>query len=213
MTIYDRLIEVIPGQFQGQVKLNSILKAAGTQLDELTAVFSDIKNGTTIDNSSGETLDLIGTNVALTRADAFRLLGYPAGIAIDDELYRRCLKFKILLNNTDSSYKDIKKGIEYLWGNVKTEYSESPDAPAQFTIILEDSDIDLDDPYATLPMVIHAAGVRAIIFNHFVGSMDLVDYERFTDETVSYYNNLRYDGKYMYNGAWKYKPEFEEEAL
>ena len=210
---YEEIKRTIPWQFRDSPKLNSILKAWATQEAELIKVFEELNTLTLIDEAEGELLDRIGNIVTLTRTDAYRILGYPQGVSITDDVYRRCLKFKILYNNTTATYPDIRKGIEYLWEGIHCHYEETVDRPATFQVVLDDVNLDDLDPYTSMPLIIKPAGVQSVLFNNFISDFTMTDREKFNNDRLIWEAYWTYDGTYYYNNVKPYDAEVEEVAL
>lgn len=210
---YEELKRTIPWQFRDSPKLNVILKAWARQEEELLKVFDDLNYLTDIDLTEGVGLDRIGDIVTLSRTDAYRILGYPKGVSITDDVYRRCLKFKILYNNTNATYGDIRKGIEYLWEGIHAFYTETVDRPATFQVVLDDVDLDDLDPYTSMPLIIKPAGVQSILQNKFLTTFMLVDNEKFNNERLTYASNCYYNGEFVYDGSRPYAAVTEEVYL
>ena len=213
MTVYDEIVGTIPWQFKESPRILAILKAWAKQEEELRTLFEDLNTKVDVDVAEGVNLDRIGDIVTLTRTDAFRILGYPNGVTIDDELYRKCLKFKILFNNTVATYEDIRKGIEYLWEGIHCTYSESVDRPAIFVITLDDVDLDDIDPYTSMPLIIKPGGVQSVLHNNFLSTFLLIDNEKFNNEKIRYESHCYYNAEFTYNGDRTYAAVVEEVDL
>ena len=213
MKLYDEIVGTIPWQFKNSPKILAILRAWAKQEEELVALFEDLNSKTDVDVATGVNLDRIGDIVTLSRTDAFRILGYPTGVTIDDELYRKCLKFKILYNNTNATYEDIRKGIEYLWEGINAHYTESNDRAGVFIITLDDVDLDEPDPYTSMPLIIKPGGVQSVLHNNFLSRFLLVDNEKFNNEVIRYESHMYYDGEFTYDGTRPYDAVVEEVPL
>lgn len=53
---------------------------------------------------------------------------------IDDARYRKYLKYKILANTSNATYKDIITAVKMIWGVDKVSYNENLDGPASLTV-------------------------------------------------------------------------------
>lgn len=204
MTQYEEIMELLPSQFRDKPKLNAILKAASTQIEEMIEMFEAV-DALTIDTATGKNLDMIGDIVNLSRMDTFALLN-NSNIEITDDIYRRCLKFKIVYNNTDATYSDIMKGLKLLWPDVDVEYSETPAEPATIKIRLNGVDLDDPDPAATAPFIISPDGVQVILTNSFSHHTDTVDLESFGNEMLVYDSFVLHDGVYSFDGSRVFGP-------
>lgn len=94
-----------------------------------------------IDACTGAQLDIIGDIVVLSRYDARVIVerSYD-GEALDDDLYRKLIKWKILLNTNDCTYWSIMKGIKMFWDKTPVYYKTDPEIPA--TILLSTPPLD-----------------------------------------------------------------------
>ena len=204
MTQYEEIMELLPSQFRDKPKLNDILKAASTQIEEMIEMFEAV-DALTIDTATGKNLDMIGDIVNLSRMDTFALLN-NSNLEITDDIYRRCLKFKIVYNNTDATYSDIMKGLKLLWPDVDVEYSETPEEPATIKIRLNGVDLDDPDPAATAPFIISPDGVQVILTNSFSHHTDTVDLESFGNEMLVYDSFVLHDGVFSFDGSRVFGP-------
>ena len=76
------------------------------------------------------------------------------GEVLDDDLYRKLIKWKILLNTNDCTYWSIMKGIKMFWDKTPVYYRTDPKVPA--TIILSTQLPELEIDYnlkAAVPLV------------------------------------------------------------
>ena len=90
-----------------------------------------------IETAEGINLDRIGEIVVLSRADAGLLAAQAGNLdfdVIDDARYRKYLKYKILANTSNATYKDIITAVKMIWGVDKVSYSENLDGPASLTV-------------------------------------------------------------------------------
>ena len=87
-----------------------------------------------VDRAQGAQLDRI---VVLSRADAGLLAAQAGNLdfdVIDDVRYRKYLKYKILENTSNATYKDIISAIKMIWGADKIKYLENEEGPASLTV-------------------------------------------------------------------------------
>ena len=90
-----------------------------------------------VDRAQGAQLDHIGDIVVLSRADAGLLAAQAGNLdfdVIDDVRYRKYLKYKILENTSNATYKDIISAIKMIWGADKIKYLENEEGPASLTV-------------------------------------------------------------------------------
>lgn len=99
-------------------KLKDLIVVLVDQLQDLEYVFQDLKNLTTLENSSGVQLDGIGDLVGLPR------------FTNDDNLYRDALIFQISLNNSNGTPEDIMSFLHQQTGSTLLSYLEAWPAKA-----------------------------------------------------------------------------------
>ena len=88
-----------------------------------------------IDAQEGVNLDHIGEIVSLSRTEAHEFIVTNEEFEMTDELYRKMLRYKILLNNSNATYYDIMEGVSIIWDTDNVIYREDPSRPA--TIFLD----------------------------------------------------------------------------
>lgn len=131
------LIRKIPFQFRSKPKIEAILKAIEEELNELDEARSQLETLLYIETAEGINLDRIGEIVVLSRADAGLLAAQAGNLdfnVIDDARYRKYLKYKILANTSNATYKDIITAVKMIWGVDKVSYNENLDGPASLTV-------------------------------------------------------------------------------
>lgn len=131
------LSEDFPHQFRGKKRTEALLKAIREELEELEKAREELAAMLCIDTAQGEQLDLIGDIVVLSRAQAGLLAAQGGSIefdVIDDERYRKYLKYKILANTSHSTYYDIITAVQMIWNVDKVSYNENADGPASLTV-------------------------------------------------------------------------------
>lgn len=131
------LIRKIPFQFRSKPKIEAILKAIEEELNELDEARSQLETLLYIETAEGVNLDRIGEIVVLSRSDAGLLAAQAGNLdfdVIDDERYRKYLKYKILANTSNATYKDIITAVKMIWGVDKVSYDENLDGPASLTV-------------------------------------------------------------------------------
>lgn len=131
----DSLLADFPEQFRNKHNIEVLVNALDHQLQEVLDMFNQLRTERTLDKAVGKQLDGVGDIVVLSRKEAGLLSGkeiyYPV---IDDERYRRFLKYKAFRNVTNGTYYDIMEAMKNVWGVDDIYYSEEPSQPA--TIIL-----------------------------------------------------------------------------
>ena len=174
MLIEKTWFEDIPQQFHGKPKIEVLIKAFSRQLDELIKAFDDISN-LTLDNATGANLDHIGTILSLTRKDLHSLLSISD--EINDELYRRVLKYKALKNTGDGTYEDIMSSISLLWNVDNIVYKEDPAHPATVFIDLPQVSLDDFDPVLSKTLAIKPAGVAMLFTAAYLQALNMSGFE------------------------------------
>lgn len=124
-------------QFRNRKNISAICDALDKQMAALAEAFTAIAYETDIDTAVGVQLDRIGNIVGLTRSEAGVLCGQTGYFDIvDDELYRKYLKYKAFRNSCDCTYQSIITAMRAILGNdAKINYEEDEDFPA--TLILD----------------------------------------------------------------------------
>lgn len=131
------MIEDFPSQFRGKPKIEALCRCWDRQFEELLACFEQLRLLLDIERAQGVQLDHIGEIVVLSRADAGLLAAQAGNLdfdVIDDERYRKYLKYKILANTSNATYKDIVTAVKMIWDVDKVSYNENLDGPASLTV-------------------------------------------------------------------------------
>lgn len=127
----NRLNADLIEQFRGNPKISVFMAAYARQLQEVYMFLSSIRLLLDIDQCSGVQLDGIGDIVVLSRGEARKLMASKyQGEVLDDTVYRKLLKYKILLNTNTGTYGDVVKGFRTFWDKTPIYYSEEPEFPA-----------------------------------------------------------------------------------
>lgn len=131
------LIEDFPWQFRGKPKIEALCQCWDRQFEEIFFCLEQMKLILDVDRAQGAQLDRIGDIVVLSRADAGLLAAQAGNLdfdVIDDVRYRKYLKYKILENTSNATYKDIISAIKMIWGADKIKYLENEEGPASLTV-------------------------------------------------------------------------------
>ena len=132
------MIEDFPWQFRGKPKTEALCQCWDRQFEEIFSCLEQmIKLILDVDRAQGAQLDRIGDIVVLSRADAGLLAAQAGNLdfdVIDDVRYRKYLKYKILENTSNATYKDIISAIKMIWGADKIKYLENEEGPASLTV-------------------------------------------------------------------------------
>lgn len=131
------MIEDFPWQFRGKPKIEALCRCWDRQFEEIFSCLEQMKLILDVDRAQGAQLDRIGDIVVLSRADAGLLAAQAGNLdfdVIDDVRYRKYLKYKILENTSNATYKDIISAIKMIWGADKIKYLENEEGPASLTV-------------------------------------------------------------------------------
>ena len=131
------MIEDFPWQFRGKPKTEALCQCWDRQFEEIFSCLEQMKLILDVDRAQGAQLDRIGDIVVLSRADAGLLAAQAGNLdfdVIDDVRYRKYLKYKILENTSNATYKDIISAIKMIWGADKIKYLENEEGPASLTV-------------------------------------------------------------------------------
>jgi hypothetical protein len=147
----------LPFQFRDKEKISGLLRVLAKQLNDAQKFLADLNAYRAVDTAAGVQLDGIGNIVCLSRVDALALT--VNATVMDDDAYRKWLKYKIAINTANGTYADLRNAIKMLLGDAKVGYQETPESPA--TAILNVSDLDYKE-LLTIDLLgkIKAAGVR-----------------------------------------------------
>lgn len=151
-------------QFRGKEKIESLVEVIGTQLQQIYEFYDQLLHDRDVDTAVGKNLDGVGDIAVLTRMEAAQMAGdqMPRD-AIDDNIYRQYLIYKILQNTCDCTYPDIIKAFRMFWDR-PLYYTEDPAHPA--TMIFDTGEMDgtVDTtPLFTTPLL-RAAGVTLKLY-------------------------------------------------
>jgi len=125
--LQDDLIE----QFRGQPNIAIFNKAVARQFNELYAFFYQLYVLQWLDQAEGAQLDGIGNIVDLSRTDALIWANMARlNVPMDDALYRLYLMFKIFLNTSEGTYREVYRTLKMFWPYTPIEYSEQIEHPA-----------------------------------------------------------------------------------
>lgn len=156
----EKLNQDLLEQFRGKKNIAVVANSYAKQLQEVHDFLESLLQLLDIDACTGAQLDIIGDIVVLSRYDARVIVerSYD-GEALDDDLYRKLIKWKILLNTNDCTYWSIMKGIKMFWDKTPVYYKTDPEIPA--TILLSTPPLDPStNPRELLEMpIIRPSGV------------------------------------------------------
>ena len=131
------MIKDFPWQFRGKPKIEALCQCWDRQFEQIFSCLEQMKLILDVDRAQGAQLDHIGDIVVLSRADAGLLAAQAGNLdfdVIDDVRYRKYLKYKILENTSNATYKDIISAIKMIWGADKIKFLENEEGPASLTV-------------------------------------------------------------------------------
>ncbi len=136
MNEINSIISDLLEQFKGKTNIEALCEVFDKQIKELTDTFDRIQYETSLDTAVGKQLDRIGEIVGLTRAEAALLCGDKISFVMDDETYRKYLKYEAYRGSNSCTYYDLINALKMVWGDTgEIRYSEDAEFPA--TIILD----------------------------------------------------------------------------
>ena len=163
----DKLRGDMIEQFRGKPNIEALNRALSRQLDELYGIFYDLHTLRWLHSAEGAQLDGIGNIVCLTRMEALAL-SKRAGknVPMDDPTYRIYLTWKIALNTTNCTHKDVYNAIRMFWDVSPLYYHEEIEHPA--TIFFNTPPLSLDEGVIdaaplSIARMTKAAGVALLI--------------------------------------------------
>lgn len=164
MDYLHKLTNDLLAQFRRQPNTQVLMSAIAKQLQSVYEVYEQLIVKRWLSNAEGKQLDGIGDIVVLSRTDAAKLeLGNSNAGKIDDKVYRKYLYYKIFLNTSTGTRKEIMKALRFFWSEAPLYYSENPIFPA--TIFVDTPELAPDVPIDGLleAPIIKPAGVRFIV--------------------------------------------------
>ena len=154
----QKMVDDLLEQFRGKKNISVLVESYAQQFQEVYDFLMSLLKLLDLEACTGAQLDLIGEIVVLSRYDARVMVEQSyEGEVLDDDLYRKLLKWKILLNTNDCTYWSMMKGIKYFWDKSPVYYETDPEIPA--TILLTTPPLDPEtNPRDLLEMPIIRAG-------------------------------------------------------
>lgn len=127
MTHSDSMKEHLIAQFDKKPVLYAILDALGAELDEIEEATTRVKNCRYLDTSIGEQLDGLGKVVDEARR-------MSDGSDLDDTLYRKIIKAKILKDTSPGTPEDTITALKTIFPSDKITLSEIGNAKMSVAI-------------------------------------------------------------------------------
>lgn len=215
MADFDYLCKLendMPQQFKNKPNIEVLLKALARQLQEVYQFFADLRDKRSLQTAVGKQLDGIGDIVVLSRDEADKLAGLAErSLAMNDELYRDYLLYKIHINTNICTYLDVYRALKMFWNVSPLYYEERPEWPATMffsTPVLRPE--DMPERLFRVP-VVKAAGVMLKIivttetprvfvnihsFGVMLGSLNLTELPQLFDDFILLHQNLTMAGEY-----------------
>ena len=109
----QKMVDDLLEQFRGKKNISVLVESYAQQFQEVYDFLMSLLKLLDLEACTGAQLDLIGEIVVLSRYDARVMVEQSyEGEVLDDDLYRKLLKWKILLNTNDCTYWSMMKGIK-----------------------------------------------------------------------------------------------------
>jgi hypothetical protein len=160
----DKLRRDLLEQFKGKPNIEVFQRALARQLSDLYEFFSELNTLRWLQTAEGIQLDGIGDIVVMSRTDALvvaRLVG--KNVPMDDVTYRLYLAFKIHLNTSNCTHRDVYRALKMFWDKTPLYYSEKIEHPATMFISTPTLNPDIDVSPLFLAPKVKAAGVALYI--------------------------------------------------
>ena len=164
MTDYiQRLRDDLAEQFKDKPVIEALNKVIGRQLNDVRQYFDDLRNERYLDGAVGKQLDNIGDIVGLSRLEAGELACESESVyVLSDDDYRTYLRYQIMLNTNNCTYRELMSGLETIWGVSPVYYSEETDAPATIIFNVPLSSLTGETLKIDSIPTVRPAGVRAL---------------------------------------------------
>lgn len=146
-------------QFKGKANIEALVEVLGSELQEIADFYEQLRTMRDLKQAAGKQLDGVGDIVVLSRMEAGKLARSPTQTeAIEDDVYRKYLIYKILKNTCNCTYPELIKAFRMFWDK-PLYYSEDPEYPA--TMFLKTGTLRPEDHAEDLlsAPIIKAAGV------------------------------------------------------
>lgn len=160
----QKLVDDLLEQFRGKKNISVLVASYARQLQEVYDFLLSLLTVLDLDRCVGRQLDLIGEIVVLTRYDARAALGDEyEGEVLDDDLYRKFLKYKIFRNTSDGTYKSIMRGIKMFWTKTPVYWEQREDVPATILLSTPPLTPEMNPRELIEAPIIRPAGVNLIL--------------------------------------------------
>jgi hypothetical protein len=126
----EKLRDDLLEQFRGLPRTEVFMSAVARQLEELYEAFFMLKTMRSLQTAIGRQLDGIGDIAVMSRTEALVISKLAdQDVPMDDDTYRIYLAWKIALNTTNCTHKDVRNALKMFWDK-PLYYSEDPAHPA-----------------------------------------------------------------------------------
>lgn len=161
MAMFNEIMNNMPEQFRNKPRIEVLAKALARQMEEVAAMFEQLRELRNMETAIGQQLDYCGDIVGLSRVESALFCKDVDFDIIDDERYRLFVKYKALRNSTQCTYDDMIAGCKLLFHADPIYYSESESNPATFNLSLGANMSDeLLNLLSSSSMAIRASGVE-----------------------------------------------------
>jgi len=171
-----KLRDDLPEQFKDKDNIRIFNEALGRQLDELYKFYYDLNILRSLQTAEGAQLDGIGDIVCLSRAEAL-IISKMANMLVpmDDAMYRLYLTWKINLNTSNCTYRDVHRALKMFWDK-PLYYEEIPEHPATMFFKTHDMSPEEDASVLLLAPKIKAGGVALKIWIIIAANYEVTNY-------------------------------------
>ena len=176
LTYLEKLRGDLLEQFRGNPNIEVMQDALSRQLSDVYEFFTQLSTLLVLQQSEGQQLDGIGDIAALSRADALVVSKLAQQVVpMDDETYRLYLAWKINLNTTNCTHRDVYQALRMFW-DTPLYYSENPNHPATMFFTTPALSPDVNTGVLLLAPKVKAAGVkmRIVAITESLNSKDVI---------------------------------------
>lgn len=204
-SLYDEWKRLTLSQFYGKKILMGIARAAAEILEQVYEEQQELRTLLDIDAQEGVNLDHLGEIVSINRTEAHEFIVTNEEFEMTDELYRKMLRYKILLNNSNATYYDIMEGVNIIWDTDNVIYRETPERPATIFLDLKTVNVDGIDPGIGRILAIKPAGVGLLYYVNYLVDVDISSLERANVPSIAVTAEFPFwrSDHWILNGFWR----------
>lgn len=151
----NRALERLPEQYKGKPRLANLIAIFALKIQEIEAAAHTIRT-LNLDNSSGATLDLEGD-----------ILGQDRILGQGDGEYLEFIKFRITLNNNQSTADEIILAVKFFTGATDVTFTELFPAGIAFYTVIDLDAVGIVEQVRNQIGRLTAAGVSLDEFGQF----------------------------------------------